>query len=99
MFTIGASIIGFWHACVKTLAVGFFFSFLWTAATAIYYVLRKDEDGTEMSEVTYEDAGDMRGLPPLTSDALGVPAVIDVPPATASAPPPATTPPPTSPGP
>jgi hypothetical protein len=99
MFTLGASIIGFWHACVKTLAVGFFFSFLWTAATAIYYVLRKDEDGTEMSEVTYEDAGDMRGLPPLTSDALGVPAVIDVPPATASAPPPATTPPPTSPGP
>jgi hypothetical protein len=99
MFTLGASIIGFWHACVKTLAVGFFFSYLWTAATAIYYVLRKDEDGTEMSEVTYEEAGEVRGLPPLSADALGVPAVSDVPPSSASTPLPPTEPPPASPGP
>ena len=99
MFTMGASIIGFWHACVKTLAIGFFFSYLWTAATAIYYVLRKDEDGTEMSEVTYEDGGDVRGLPPLSADALGVPAVSDVPPSTASTQLPPTEPPPISPGP
>ncbi|MEX2139309.1 MAG: hypothetical protein WD894_08615 [Pirellulales bacterium] len=99
MFTIGASIIGFWHACVKTLAIGFFFSYLWSAATAIYYVLRKDEDGTETSEVTYEDAGDVRGLPPLSADALGVPAVSDMPPSTAATPLPPAEPPPTSPGP
>jgi hypothetical protein len=99
MFTLGASIIGFWHACVKTLAIGFFFSYLWSAATAIYYVLRKDEDGTEMSEVTYEEAGDVRGLPPLSTDALGVPAVSELPPSTASTPLPPVEPPPTSPGP
>jgi hypothetical protein len=78
-FRAGASIIGFWHACLKTLAVGFLYSYFWSAATAIYYVLRKDEDGTEMNEVTYEDPAEARGLPPLTTDTMGVPAVSDMP--------------------
>jgi hypothetical protein len=103
MFTIGASIIGFWHACLKTLAMGFFFSYFWAAATAIYYLLRQDEDGTELTEVTYEEAGEVRGLPPLSSDALGVPAVTDVPPLSSPTPvapaPPTAEPPPISPGP
>jgi hypothetical protein len=85
-FRAGANIIGFWHACLKTLAVGFIYSYFWSAATAIYYVLRKDEDGTEMNEVTYEDPAEARGLPPLTTDTMGVPAVSDMPP------PPPTTP-------
>ena len=65
--------IGFWHACLKTLAVGFIYSYFWSAATAIYYVLRKDEDGTEMNEVTYEEPAEARGLPPLTTDSHGCP--------------------------
>jgi len=91
MLKIGSAIIGFWHACLATLALGFIYSYFWSAATAIYYVLRRDEDGTEMSEVTYEDSRDTRGLPPLTTDALGVPAVSDVPPPSRTTP--ASTPP------
>jgi hypothetical protein len=86
-FKIGTAIIGVWHACLFTLALGFIYSYFWSAATAIYYVLRRDEDGTEMSEVTYEDAREMRGLPPLGADALGVPAVSDLPPPASSPPP------------
>jgi hypothetical protein len=83
-FRAGTYIIGFWHACLRMLAVGFIYSYFWSAATAIYYVLRKDEDGMEMSEVTYEDPAEARGLPPLTTDTMGVPAVSDVPPPTSS---------------
>jgi hypothetical protein len=96
-FRVGASIIGFWQACLFTLAAGFIYSYFWSAATAIYYVLRKDEDGTEMSEVTYEEPGDARGLPPLTTDTMGVPAVSDVSPPPSSSPP--IVPPPTTPAP
>jgi hypothetical protein len=60
-------------------------------------VLRKDEDGTEMSEVTYEEPGDARGLPPLSTDTMGVPAVSDVSPPPSSSPP--IVPPPTTPAP
>jgi hypothetical protein len=91
-FLNGTYIIGFWHGCLRTLAVGFIYSYFWSAATAIYYVLRKDEDGMEMSEVTYEEPGEARGLPPLTTDTMGVPAVSDIqpPPSTHSTPPPTT---------
>lgn len=87
-FKIGGSIIGFWHVVLKMLALGFVFSYFWSAATAIYYLLRKDEDGTEMTEVTYEDGGDVRGLPPLTTDTMGVPSVSDRPVAPAGETPP-----------
>jgi hypothetical protein len=95
-FRNGAIIIGFWHACLKTLAVGFIYSYFWSAATAIYYVLRKDEDGTEMNEVTYEDPAEARGLPPLMTDTMGVPGVSDIPPPASST---HTEPPPTTPAP
>jgi hypothetical protein len=77
----GGAIIGFWHVVLKMLALGFIFSYFWSAATMIYYLLRKDEDGTEMTEVTYEDGGDVRGMPPLATDTMGVPSVSDKPPA------------------
>jgi hypothetical protein len=77
MFTVGSSIIGFWNAALWLLALGFVYSYFWSAATAIYYLLRRDEDGTELTEVTYDEAGEARGLPPLSGDALGVPAVSD----------------------
>jgi hypothetical protein len=96
-FRVGASLIGFWQACLLTLAAGFIYSYFWSAATAIYYVLRKDEDGTEMSEVTYEDPAEARGLPPLTTDTMGVPAVSDASSPASSSPP--IVPPPTTPAP
>ena len=44
-------LIRFWAGCVKLLAVGYLFSYFWTAATAIYFLLRRDVDATEMDEV------------------------------------------------
>ena len=43
--------IRFWAGCVKLLAVGYLFSYFWTASTAIYFLLRHDVDATEMDEV------------------------------------------------
>ena len=43
--------IHFWAGCVKLLAVGYLFSYFWTASTAIYFQLRRDVDHTELDEV------------------------------------------------
>ena len=43
--------IHFWAGCVKLLAVGYLFSYFWTASTAVYFLLRRDVDHTEMDEV------------------------------------------------
>ena len=54
-----------------------------SAATAIYLLLRKVEDGTEVNEVTLDEEHEQFRLPPLKNDGLGVPAVTDVPPPSA----------------
>ena len=36
---------------MKLLAVGYLFSYFWTAAAAIYFLLRRDVDATETDEV------------------------------------------------
>jgi hypothetical protein len=71
----GALLIRFWSGCVKLLAVGFLYSYFWTAATAIYFLLRRDVDATEMDEV-YLDADATETAPPLIkTDAEGAPVV------------------------
>jgi hypothetical protein len=96
LFLWGGAVLSFWQICLKLLALGFIFSYFWCAATAIYYLLRKDEDGTEMTEVTYEEGGEARGMPPLSTDTMGVPSVRDNPPpsGTTAAPTGGETPPP-----
>jgi hypothetical protein len=47
----GARATRFWSGCVRLLAVGYMFSYFWTASTAIYLLLRHDVDATEMDEV------------------------------------------------
>jgi len=47
----GAGMIRFWAGCVKLLAVGYLFSYFWTASTAVYFLLRRDVDATELDEV------------------------------------------------
>ena len=37
------------------MGVGYLFSYFWTASTAIYYLLRRDIDATEMDEVYIEE--------------------------------------------
>ena len=75
----GAWLIHLWAGCVKLLAVGFVYSYFWTATTAIYFLLRHDVDATEMDEVFLdEDASEQTyGLPPLGTDAAGAPIVND----------------------
>jgi hypothetical protein len=74
----GASLMNFWNGCVRLLVLAFGYSFLWTAATAIYFLLRRDADATETDEVFYEDR-EPTGLPPLAPDAAGVPVLADEP--------------------
>ncbi|MCE9555574.1 MAG: hypothetical protein K8T91_19675, partial [Planctomycetes bacterium] len=72
------SIFAFWHALVRLIAAGFAISYLWSATTAIYLLLRRDVDAAEMDEVQLEQ-DERFGLPPLTTDERGVPGVADVP--------------------
>jgi len=48
---IGAGMIRFWTGCVKLLAVGYLFSYFWSASASVYFLLRRDVDATEMDEV------------------------------------------------
>ncbi len=77
--SIGGGLIRFWCGCVKLLAVGFLYSYFFTASTAIYLLLRKDNDDKEMDEVFLDDEEDepAHALPPLTTDEAGAPVVAD----------------------
>jgi hypothetical protein len=65
-----AWLIHFWAGCVKLLAVGYLFSYFWTASSCIYLLLRRDVDATEMDEVfldadaSEQDAGLTAVAPP-----------------------------------
>ena len=69
----GAGLIRFFAGCVKLLAVGYLFSYFWTAAVAIYFLLRRDVDATEMDEVFLDADADEQasGLPTVTTDQAG----------------------------
>lgn len=73
----GAWLILVCIGCVKLLAVGFIYGYFWTASTAIYFLMRRDVDAAEMDEVFLDqDASEQTyGLPPLTTDEAGAPAV------------------------
>lgn len=71
----GVVLIRFWVGCVKLLAVGYIFSYFWSASTAIYLLLRKDVDNTEMDEVFLEDQEEPGDLPVIGKDSAGAPVV------------------------
>ena len=75
----GSGLILFWCGCVKMLAVGFLYSYFWTASTCIYLLLRYDADAMELDEVFLEEEEDEAtyGLPPLGTDEAGAPVVAD----------------------
>ncbi|HEY2759510.1 MAG TPA: hypothetical protein VGI75_02165, partial [Pirellulales bacterium] len=79
LFGMGAHAIGFWVNVVKTIAVGFLFSYFWCAATYIYFLLRQTVDATEMDEVALDEQSEAYSLPPLINDASGMPQVSDPP--------------------
>jgi hypothetical protein len=73
----GAWLIRLWAGCVKMLAVGYLFSYFWTASVAIYFLLRRTVDATEMDEV-FLDADESEksyALPKISTDEAGAPVV------------------------
>ncbi|MEN6558031.1 MAG: hypothetical protein ABFC54_07610 [Thermoguttaceae bacterium] len=75
----GLRLVHFWTGCVKLLAVGYLFSYFWTASAGIYLLMRRDVDATEMDEVEL-DADENEPefeLPKVTTDAHGAPETED----------------------
>jgi hypothetical protein len=68
----GAALVAAWSALVRLVALGFAYSYFWTAVTAIYLLLRRDADGTPLDEVHFDEQEQTLDLPPLPSDAAGV---------------------------
>jgi hypothetical protein len=71
-------LIFFWDGVARLLALGFVYSYFWTASTAIYLLLRRDVDGTALDEI-YVDETDAGTMPPLATDPIGVPDIADEP--------------------
>ena len=99
-----AHLLLFWNGCAVLLALAYVYSYFWTAATRIYFLLRQRVDGTELDEVAVEETEteETYGLPTLAPDEAGMPHVVE-PAASATAPPapaavpPITPPPPSTP--
>lgn len=74
---LGSELIRFFAGFVKLLAIGFLFSYFWTATVAIYFLLRRDVDATELDEVYLDaDASEPAAeLPAVTTDKAGAPVV------------------------
>ena len=73
----GVRVLNFWSGCVLLVGTAYLYSYFWTAATAIYYLLRHSSDGTEPDEVAIEQQEETFGLPPLKTDSTGMPQVAD----------------------
>ena len=71
----GAGMIRFWATCVKLLAVGYLFSYFWSASVAIYFLLRRDVDAMEMNEVYLDADEEPADLPTIGADPSGAPVV------------------------
>ncbi len=71
----GLTLIGLGVALVRTLASAFAYSYFWCALAAVYLLLRRDADETEMDDVFVDDQAETYGLPPLAKDEAGVPGV------------------------
>jgi len=59
----GAALIQFWENAVFTLVTAFAVSFLWSASTSIYLLLRRQVDAVELDEVFLEEEEERFGLP------------------------------------
>ena len=69
---VGASIITGLNSLVFAVAAAFRYSFLFTAAGAVYLLVRRDSDQIEFDNVHVAGEQTRFGLPPLTTDEAGV---------------------------
>ncbi|QGJ68980.1 Hypothetical protein PBC10988_6450 [Planctomycetales bacterium 10988] len=71
----GAMIIVVWYCVLYLLLLGYALSYFWTAATAVYLLLRQDNDGTEIDDIHIEHEDQFEDLPPLEGIASGLSAI------------------------
>jgi hypothetical protein len=69
--SVGAQLVGFWSGLVRMIVLAFGHSFLWTAATGVYLLLRRDTDGTPLDEIFPHGSEVPSSVPPLTADVPG----------------------------
>ena len=74
-FGFAVNAIEFWNQVLMTLAASFMYALFWCMASAVYLLLRKEVDETEMDEVYQVDEKRTYELPPLKSDENGIPQV------------------------
>lgn len=75
MLSFAQSTIDFWNGVLQSVAAAFLYGLFWCMAGAVYLLLRKDVDDTEMDEIYIVDERRTYDLPPLKSDEQGVPQV------------------------
>ncbi|QEG21262.1 hypothetical protein [Mariniblastus fucicola] len=75
MLSFAQNTIAFWNGLIRTIAAAFLYGLFWCMASAVYLLLRKDVDDTEMDEIFIVDEKRTYELPPLKSDETGVPQV------------------------
>lgn len=51
----GLKTMDFWHRCLASLLGAFAWGYLWAVVTAMYLLLRRDVDGTEMDEIVLDE--------------------------------------------
>lgn len=92
----GAGIVCFWLTLIFLLMLGFAYSFFWSAATMIYFLMRKRVDEAELDEVFVEEEEPVtppappkiaEGTSPTSLPVITAPTTSTVPPAPAPAPP------------
>ena len=69
--TFGTPLMNFWNNGVRAIAVGFGYSFFWTATGAIYLLLRRDVDQKELDEVYFAEEADDASSSTSSSDEDG----------------------------
>jgi hypothetical protein len=74
---VGVSIIAGCSQLVLLVVSAFRYAFFWSAAGAIYLLLRRDSDQIDFDVVYVLDQPVRHSLPPLTTDEAGVPGVAD----------------------
>ena len=65
----GSAAILFWTGAIRAAATYFPLAYFWCATPAIYLLLRREIDGTELTDVVFDEGDPKIGLPRLTPDA------------------------------
>lgn len=71
--SFAALLVGLWLNLIFLFVIGFGYSFFWVAGTAIYFLLRKVTDDTDLDEVYLEEEDEAMPFAPPPADAPTLP--------------------------